>query len=90
LSGVSEILNGNLSSKIYPNPTNTNFKVIFSQHENIEFDLNIYNAIGELVFTKNAIKNNQQINIENLETGLYLIETITNNISTKHRLIIQY
>lgn len=90
LSGVSEILNGNLSSKIYPNPTNTNFKVIFSQHENIEFDLNIYNATGELVMTKNAIKNNQQINIENLETGLYLIETITNNTSTKHRLIIQH
>jgi len=67
---------------IYPNPCNRNFN-IKTNFQN--YDINIYNIIGKKVFS--SIKNNQNININinNLESGVYFVEInyLNNNLTQK-------
>jgi len=75
---------------VYPNPGNG---IVFIDagifHDQI-INISIYTCEGKILKSITGSKlNNQPIEINNLETGLYLINIITNNSSTSRVLIIQ-
>ena len=67
------------SFKIYPNPINSNFQIKFDN----SFDINnckliIYDLQGRKVMDKKLMVNTN-INIDNLQSGNYILEIIKNN-----------
>ena len=74
--GISEIENSNNKIAIYPNPTN-NFITIQNQEKATEnFEYKIVDLTGRIVKNGNS-KFNEQINIEGLTSGNYIIQMET-------------
>ncbi len=75
---TNEILNSKSKIFIYPNPTN-NFITIQNEENTTEnFEYKIVDLIGRIVKNGNS-KFNEQINIESLESGNYIIQIETEN-----------
>lgn len=72
---IHSITNKNNIS-VYPNPVISSFKVITTnQAINTNWKLVIYNSLGQLV--KNELYNiGNEVNVENLSTGLYMLQLI--------------
>ncbi|MBT3612635.1 MAG: T9SS type A sorting domain-containing protein [Flavobacteriales bacterium] len=70
---------------IYPNPAN-NILTIVSNTVEIE-NINIYNLNGQLVLNKEL--NNNTINVSSLESGIYIVDILSENNSVKRKLIIE-
>ena len=80
--------NEHTSFNIYPNPA-TNTLTISGKHLNTH-TLNIYTVYGKKVSTHTITKNNKEISVENLKSGLYLVEITTHsNNKQHHKLIIK-
>jgi endonuclease I len=63
-----------LDFKIYPNPISDNILYIQSYSTNKITTIEIYNLLGSLVFKQNLNPNSNQINVSNLNKGIYLIK----------------
>ena len=74
-SGLQEITFANLS--LYPNPTKGYIRIDYENYQ-VHTTLEIYNSFGQLVQQQPLIRNNQDINVNNLDAGLYLL-TIRND-----------
>ncbi len=83
---VETIKTGNIN--IYPNPNNSNFIINFNDTEEI-VTLELYNIIGELVYNK-EFKNisQKEINLSNLESGIYFVNILTKTNSFTKKIII--
>ncbi|MCF8261830.1 MAG: T9SS type A sorting domain-containing protein [Melioribacteraceae bacterium] len=55
---------------IYPNPAQTNVNFVLPSH-NEDYNIAIYNVLGERVFYKSNVKSQIKINTVNLSTGIY-------------------
>ena len=81
---IQELNTQNIS--IFPNPiTNGQTLQIKSDEEILTY--NIYNISGQKVLSGNI--NNNKININNLQTGIYIIELNTNNKIIREKLIVK-
>ncbi len=60
--------------RVYPNPTNNvlNFEMSDKTNNEIAYELGVYNILGEIVLTK-IVSNNESLNIEQLNQGVYFI-----------------
>lgn len=77
----------NVNFMIYPNPSNgfVNIKTNI-QNDNI---LDVYNVFGKHISTKNIFNINNEINLNYLKNGVYLIKITTpDNVIKTHKLII--
>jgi hypothetical protein len=88
---VNEFEKGNYS--IYPNPNNGTFNLSINNNESGNLNLNVQNVLGQSVYAEtlnNVSKLNKQINLSNLESGIYTV-TITdvNGLSSTEKIIIQ-
>ena len=88
---VNEFEKGNYN--IYPNPNNGTFNLSINNNESDDLILNVQNVLGQSVYTEtlnNVSKLNKQINLSNLESGIYTV-TITNfnGLSSTEKIIIQ-
>ena len=61
---------------IYPNPTSTNLFVELINGQNMEA-LNIYHSDGRLVRTNNQLGNSHEIDLSDLESGVYFISIMS-------------
>jgi len=76
--------------KIYPNPTKSLLNIAFSTTdiEKVKFD--IFDLNGRLIKTvsqENSNQINQQINVENLQTGTYILVINTGKYTSTHKFI---
>jgi hypothetical protein len=74
------------SIPVYPNPTSNIINI-----ENLKYDnyvIELFNSQGQTVFIQKMEDNNMQINITNIEKGLYLLK-LTNSISTLYQKIVK-
>ncbi|MDT0557299.1 endonuclease [Ichthyenterobacterium sp. W332] len=72
--------------KLYPNPvTNNSFTVETTQNLNLE----IYDVLGKIVFSKTVGANTSTIDISNLNSGIYLIKLNSGGRSFTKKLIKQ-
>jgi hypothetical protein len=62
---------------IYPNPSKGLFNIQFNSNSNNDINLNVYDMRGRNVhqdtFSNNGLIN-ETINLENLQSGVYLVE----------------
>src|ERR1019366_7371822 len=74
---------------IYPNPASDIVTLNIHNAINTDLTLNIYNVIGKLISSETLRQNQQQINIGDLDNGIYFVEIKSNEWSEKQKLIIQ-
>jgi uncharacterized membrane protein len=71
--------------KLYPNPSNGIFSI---EMENVKkYSIEIYSTLGKVVYSKND-NSESTLNINHLQTGIYLIKiTMDSNTKTKRIII---
>lgn len=89
ITSVSEQTSDNKAFSLYPNPAVDYFSLSFDIKDGTDLTLNIYNVIGELIRTEKLQQNQQQINIEDLNNGIYVFEIKSDGWSERQKLIIQ-
>lgn len=63
--------------QVFPNPSTGQFTVQLDGTE--EFEVQVYNNMGQLLFAKTARADKLSINLSNYKDGLYVLKVITNN-----------
>lgn len=76
---LKDLRNFNIS----PNPSKGNFNIDFSGFADEHISIEVFNALGKQVYTTNYYVNNDddrtQLNLRNLNNGIYFIRLTTNN-----------
>jgi hypothetical protein len=64
-----------------PNPATKNINLTLPSQATGSFDVRIINSMGELVYSENMMNSNNlfNLNIENLENGVYMVRVIGSN-----------
>jgi len=75
------------TTEIYPNPAKNVLNIV-SYTVGIE-KINIYNVNGQLVLNTDVNNNQKTINISSLESGIYIVDILSENTSVKRKLIIE-
>lgn len=70
--------------KIYPNPANNYFNISGAKNSKIE----VLDISGRVVFNKIILTDTDQIVIENLDSGIYILRIITDTIIVKKKISI--
>lgn len=86
--GLSENIANN-SFNFYPNPASNIINLDIEYLKDNNFTLNIYNIMGLLVKSKTIAKNQKQINVGDLNNGIYLLEIKANDWTKSQKLIIR-
>lgn len=68
---VSDIINVNLKLRVYPNPVSSEIFIETSSFDNV---ISIYSIQGTLIRNVIMNSNKTKINIDDLSTGVYLLE----------------
>ena len=77
LDAVPSVSNNNPASlKVYPNPNNGSFTVLL-QNSDENAHMEIYNLLGQLVYTTDLTKGNNQISLNTHTAGMYLYKVYT-------------
>ena len=71
--------------KIYPNPSNGNFNIIFDD-SNAAYNVQIFTLLGQKVFEKENMRS-ETLSVKNLQKGTYLI-TVTKDFKSRTEKII--
>ena len=80
--GCIELMENNFN--IYPNPAND---VINIEAEFDVEEVTIYNITGVMVYNEQCTMNNVQLNVSDLNSGVYFVKVVTNNGETVKRFI---
>ncbi|WP_179352534.1 endonuclease [Winogradskyella vidalii] len=72
--------------KLHPNPVNNNLTV--DLNSNIDTSIEIYDILGKRVF-KNTISKTRTLNLQSLNTGIYIVKLIQGNATTTKKLVKQ-
>ena len=79
--GISNSANTN-TIKLYPNPSNEILTIEFQSSNVSLVNIDVFNSIGQRVLQKNNVQlvnNRIELNVSNLETGLYFIQLNTHS-----------
>ncbi|PQJ79702.1 T9SS type A sorting domain-containing protein [Polaribacter porphyrae] len=91
LDGATTLSIDNLDEsnfKLFPNPVSVGNRFITIQsNSNDKLEVSVFNLLGKRV--KSEFVNNQQLNIENLSTGIYLIKISQANSSITKKLLVK-
>jgi hypothetical protein len=82
-------INSNSSITIYPNPASDIVTMNIDNTDKADLTLNIYNIIGALVKSEIIKQNQQQINVGDLDNGIYMIEIKSKEWIENQKLIIK-
>ena len=78
---------------IYPNPSNGNFTCAIVGFSNQDVNVNIYNSLGQIVYSKtsneNLISYNQNVDLSNLKKGVYFAEVQCGKKLINQKLVIE-
>lgn len=71
---------------LYPNPTEGTL-MVKSDNISSSFTIKIYNSLGKLYYFNEIDANNQKINLENLDSGIYIFEVIADGNKVAKKII---
>ncbi len=77
---------------IFPNPNNGNFTVQFNSISNNQIQIDVHDIRGREVFSKNYNNTglfNESLNLENLQSGVYLVSVQDGNKKIVKKIIVQ-
>ena len=72
---------------VWPNPSNGKIKI--DNSSNAPMEVLIYSLEGRLVFSKNNVAKNEELNISKLVKGLYTIEIKAGDKTSNRKLVIE-
>ncbi len=72
--------------ELFPNPASNFFKI--SNPKSLVYNLKIYNYIGNLIFEKSSVSNDEFFNISKFQNGIYFIQISLENSIYFKKLII--
>ncbi len=79
--------------KIYPNPAINNVNITFTSEESAMAVVSIFNLMGQIVYTSNENVydgyNAINVNVNNLPSGVYMVNVKTNRGTSTQKLIIK-
>lgn len=88
LTGLTSVGNGG-SWNLFPNPAKNILFNVVEGTPATNLQLNIYNVLGRLIRSEKINHSQQQISVENLVSGLYIVELKSALITARQKLIIQ-
>ena len=65
--------NDNVVINAYPNPSNGIVNITLSEWDDIEITLSVYDVLGRKILSQKIFKNETQLNLTSLSTGIYLL-----------------
>ena len=71
---------------VYPNPSNTYINVHFAD-ANTSINIQFYNNLGQLVLEKSNLKSDENLNLQNLTSGIYTYKITSSNETRTGKLI---
>ncbi|MDD2413307.1 MAG: T9SS type A sorting domain-containing protein, partial [Bacteroidales bacterium] len=74
---------------VFPNPASDLLTLNIDNKNNGDLTINIYNLIGMLVKTEVLNQNQNQISLESLNNGVYMLEVKSKEWTKKQKLIIK-
>jgi hypothetical protein len=74
---------------LYPNPASENVTFTNNNLNNEDITIYIYNIMGALVKAEKLINNQQQINVNDLDNGIYFVSSKSKDQTSNQKLIIQ-
>ena len=84
--------NEDASVMLYPNPSNGVFNLNVNGYADNQFELNVSNSMGQIVYTKSITINNadynEQINLMNVAPGMYQISLKNNDLNLNYSVVI--
>lgn len=84
---IKEQNNLSYNFEIYPNPGNGEFKIITNY--NMEFTIDLYNSVGQLIYKNAPITNNQTLNLSNQSDGLYYFVLSTKDFNLYKKVVLK-
>ena len=78
---------GELAFDIFPNPTE-DYLTIDVRNVQDEYEIKLFNALGEVVFAKKGVVGQHTINLEKLAIGVYFIEVSTDKMSESKKILL--
>ena len=78
--GINQHSNNDTQVSVYPNPSNGNFSISVANFENTSVE--VYNSLGEKIYTKTLNSNTENINIEKFYAGVYFMHVKQNGVYT--------
>ncbi len=85
--GIDEVTGQSAGIRVYPNPTNSLLNLDFTSFNNEEVLVEISNTIGQVILSEKVSSQHTSFNIQNLDSGLYIIKTTANGKATAIRFI---
>ena len=82
-TGIANTLKSEAGIVLYPNPNNGEFYI----ESPSDFDIKIYNSIGQLILQQNLSEGKNQINLNEHANSIYLIEINQNGKTNRMKLI---
>ncbi len=70
--------------KFYPNPSSGILKIDTES----QLKISVTNLIGKVVYTNDSVVNNTNIDLSNLQKGIYLVNVVGENTNTTEKLIL--
>lgn len=89
ITSTTELHNYNSNISIYPNPASDNIFLNFDKMIVDDITVSIYNTTGTLIKTEILKRNQNQMEINDLNNGIYIISFIANDFTVNQRLVIQ-
>lgn len=88
--GIAQIANKSISVHVYPNPNNGRFTLSLS-NVSMACNTEIYNVLGEKVYTEPLSLTNNTINLSGQPSGVYLYRVITEtgNLVGEGKVVVQ-
>lgn len=74
---------------LFPIPARNILNINFTESEKLTSTVRIYNNTGQLIQSEKLIETTNQLNISNLESGMYILEIEKNSKISFFRLIVQ-
>lgn len=77
---------------VHPNPNKGNFNVKLKNNSSDRIVLSVYDLSGRIVFNKNypsAIDFNENIQLENIQAGIYMLTVFDGDLTQVKRIIVQ-
>ncbi|HTA26155.1 MAG TPA: T9SS type A sorting domain-containing protein, partial [Bacteroidia bacterium] len=92
ITGAQTIVAENVNLNIFPNPSNGPITISCNMPQNANVQINIINELGQMVYSENKYmnsgSNSEQINLENLSSGIYSLRMQTTNSITVKKLVV--
>lgn len=90
ITTINELTLNYASINLYPNPASSVLNIqIKSENDKESFQLNVFDALGKLVFSEKLILSQSQINTSTWSKGIYFVELLQSNNSIHSKLIIE-